>query len=134
MFIRKEQIEFLRELRFSWTKIAALFSVSRRTLFSVRAEYGLVDLQQFTDISDQELDASVTEIKTRMPDSGQNIVRGVLRAQGIHVPLPRVQESISRIDPVNTALRWAEPISRRIYSVASPNALWHMDGTHKLMR
>ena len=57
--------------------------MSRRTLFSVRAEYGLVDIQQFTDISDQELDESIANIKTRMPNSGQNIVRGTLRAQGI---------------------------------------------------
>ena len=38
------------------------------------------------------------------------------------------------IDPVSGALRWASPIKRRVYSVPHPNALWHVDGNHKLNR
>ena len=43
LFIQKEQIAFLNELRFSWTQIASLFGISRRTLYTMRCEYGLTD-------------------------------------------------------------------------------------------
>ena len=56
VIIDQEKIEFLRELRFSWTQIAALFGVCRRTLYTVRSEYGMIgDQHNFTSISDQEL-------------------------------------------------------------------------------
>lgn len=38
------------------------------------------------------------------------------------------------MNPVNTAIRWAGVISRRVYSVPWPNSLWHMDGHHLLIR
>ena len=133
VFIRIEQVEFLRDLRFTWTQIAKLFGISRRTLFDIRAQHGLVG-SDFTDITDQELDAAIAEVKRSMPNIGQSMMKGVLRAQGIHVPLLRIRQSVLRLDPVNTAMRWAVPLTRRIYSVPGPNALWHLDGNHKLIR
>ena len=130
LFISKEQITFLRDLRFSWTQIASLFGVSRRTLFNMRSEYGLPADHDFSDISNMELRSYVEHIKRSMPDAGQNMIKGILRGEGIHVPLTRIKECISEVDPINTALHWATPISRRVYSVASPNSLWHKDGNH----
>ena len=43
LFIQKEQITFLHDLKFSWTQIASLFGISRRTLYTMRCEYGLTD-------------------------------------------------------------------------------------------
>ena len=131
LFISKEQITFLHVLRFSWTQIASLFGVSRQTLFTMRSEYGLPTDHEFNDISNMELRSYVERIKRSMPDAGQNMIKGILR---IHVPLTRIRECISEVDPISTALRWATPISRRMYSVASPNSLWHIDGNHKLVR
>ena len=69
----------------------------------------------------QKLHLSVTNIvKEVMPDAGQSMIRGTLRARGIHVSTPRLRECISAVDPVNTALRWASPIHRRTYAVAAP--------------
>ena len=85
--IEQEKIEFLRELRFSWTQIAALFGVSRRTLYTVRSEYGMVgDEYRFTSVSDQELHDLVVSVKRDMPEIGYNMMRGILRSRGIHVP------------------------------------------------
>ena len=39
-----------------------------------------------------------------------------------------------RFDPVNTAIRRSVTVRRRVYSVADPNALWHIDGHHKLIK
>ncbi len=134
VFTSKEQIEFLRELRLSWTEIASLFGICRRTLYRIRSEYGLMDTYNFTNIPDRDLDRQVTLIKNLMPEVGQSMVKGALQARQIYVSFSRVQESITRVDPVATALRWSALISRRTYSVSGPNALWHMDGNHKLVR
>ena len=135
VIIDQEKIEFLRELRFSWTQIAALFGVCRRTLYTVRSEYGMIgDQHSFTSISDQELRDVVVSIKHDMPDIGYNMMRGILRSRGIHVSIPRIQQCISDVDPINTAMRWAAPTSRRRYGVPYPNYIWHVDGNHKLVR
>ena len=44
---------------------------------------------------------------------------------------PRI---IRRIDPINTALRWRVMHPRYHYDVPGPNAPWHIDGLHKLIR
>ncbi|XP_068736571.1 uncharacterized protein [Montipora capricornis] len=43
------------------------------------------------------------------------------------------RESIARVDPGNSRIRWAVVISRTAYSVAGPNSLWHIDGHHSLV-
>ena len=78
--IDQEKIEFLRELRFTWTQIAALFGVCRPTLYTVRSEYGMTgDQYSFTSITDQELRDVVVHIKRDVPDIGYNMMRGILR-------------------------------------------------------
>ncbi len=41
-----------------------------------------------------------------------------------------------RVNPVGVSSRWSQhrAIHRRVYSVAHPNALWHIDGNHSLCR
>ena len=135
--IVQEKIEFLRDLHLSWEKIASLFGVCRKTLYNIRSSYGMIesnDSFNFTTISDEQLCEKAMKIKHDMPEIGYNMLRGVLRAQGIHVSISRVQQCLSQIDPVNTALRWATPTSRRQYTVPYPNFIWHLDGNHKLIR
>ena len=44
------------ELGFSWSKIAELFGVCRRTLYNVRCNFGMVgNNQTFTEISDRNI-------------------------------------------------------------------------------
>ena len=78
----------------------------------MRCEYGLTD-HEFTDISNVELRACIEHIVHTMPDAGQNMIKGILRGEGIHVSVTRIRECISEVDPINNALRWAIPISRR---------------------
>ena len=65
-----------------------------------------------TSISDQELPHVVVSIKHDMPDIGYNMMRGILCSHGIHVSIPCIQQRISDVDPINTAMRWAAPTSR----------------------
>ena len=43
-------------------------------------------------------------------------------------------DSLIRVDEAAVAMRWCRAIHRRVYQVAGPNALWHIDGNHKLIR
>ena len=134
--IKREQLLFLCELRFTWTKIAAMYGVSRRTMYNIRCELGLTGSvnPRFSVISDEELTAIVTEIKHEFPDNGQSMLRGMLESRGIYIPTARLRDCLSDVDPINTAMRWSLLISRRVYSVPFSNSLWHVDGNHKLVR
>ncbi|KAJ3871875.1 hypothetical protein F5051DRAFT_340238, partial [Lentinula edodes] len=46
----------------------------------------------------------------------------------------RIKESIDRVDPLGNILRNYTMIPCRVYHVSRPNALWHLDGHHKLIR
>lgn len=134
--IKREQLVFFRELRFTWTKIASMFGISRRTMYNIRSELGLTESQfpRFSVISDNDLKSIVSDIKQGMPDIGQSMLKGALESRGIYIPTTRLRDCLSEVDPINTALRWSLPINRRVYSVPHANALWHIDGNHKLIR
>eukprot|EP00112_Aurelia_sp_Birch-Aquarium-sp1_P003441 Seg1384.6 transcript_id=Seg1384.6/GoldUCD/mRNA.D3Y31 product="hypothetical protein" protein_id=Seg1384.6/GoldUCD/D3Y31 len=68
------------------------------------------------------------------PNIGQRRMLGALRARGYKVPQQRVRAAMWLLDPQGTALRWFGTIYRRKYYVPCPNALWHIDGCHKLIR
>ena len=59
---------------------------------------------------------------------------GCLGSNGIRVPRCCVREIIRVQDPIAVLLRWTMATTRRKYSVPGPNALWHIDGLHKLIR
>ena len=50
------------------------------------------------------------------------------------MPRARLRGSIHRVDPINTALRRSVALRRRVYHYEGPNAVWHVDGNHKLVR
>lgn len=58
---------------------------------------------------------------------------GHLNATGICVQQKRVRNSLLRIDPNNSRMKWVGLIKRRRYSVPGPNSLWHADGHHSLI-
>ena len=61
-------------------------------------------------------------------------MNGHLSVLGVHVPRAKLRASIHRVDPINTALRRSIVVRRRVYHVSGPNAVWHIDGNHKLIR
>ena len=67
-------------------------------------------------------------------NSGAVMVWGQLRSYGIVVPRQPVRESMLLVNPIAVELRSTTTIARRVYSVPGPNALWHIDGLHCLIR
>ena len=61
-------------------------------------------------------------------------MRGGLVARKIFVPRHRVRECLRSLDPVGRAMRRRFTIQRRLYNVAAPNHLWHIDSNHKLIQ
>ena len=65
---------------------------------------------------------------------GPNAVKARLFSQDINVQRWQVRDSMMRVDEGGIALRAAMTIQRRIYAVAGPNSVWHIDGNNKLIR
>lgn len=96
------------------------------------ADFGIV-YSRFANITDLELDIYTHEINS-FPRCGVNLMLSRLRSSGIFVQRERVRESLRRIDPTGVVARCRRSLHRRVYSVPSANALWHIDGYHKLIR
>ena len=81
-----------------------------------------------TQITDYELNRIVQEI--------QELTRNVGQARLLVVDIQRwrVRNCLPSLDPVSTVLRWRSTIYRRKDNVPTPNALWHIDSNHKLIR
>ena len=128
-----EQLSCLRSEFNSWSQIAADLGVSRQTIYNRRRELGFsTAFENFTTISNADLDTVVTEELEAFPRTGETNVIAGLRQRGIYLQRWRVRESIVRVDPINRANRWGQRIIRRPYSVPHPNFLWHIDTNMKL--
>lgn len=119
--IRRDQLERLRTIGFSWAKIAQLLGVSVRTVYNRRQE---LDIQGYSDISDADLDRLVTEILNVSDCVGETLVVGSLRHRGVRVQYSRVRSTLMRVDPVGRALRRRNMHFRKAYHVPAPNSLW----------
>ena len=127
-----EDLQCLQSIGLSLTKISEIFGISRSTLYRRMQEVGFTDRNRFSMCSDEELDGIIANLKSTLPHVGERIIIGHIRSLGLCIQRERIRQSIQRIDPVNTSLRWHLHISRRTYSVPGPNSLWHI-GTKQLI-
>lgn len=132
--IPSHQMEFLVQSGFSVPQIATLFCVSISTIRRRMAKLKLTIRGTYSDISDAELDAFVSETQAQFPYWGNRRMYGHLLSCGTRVQFQRVRESQRRTDPEGTAMRRLTRIRRRHYCVPGPQHLWHIDGNHKLIR
>jgi hypothetical protein len=117
--------------RISLTKLANVLGIHRNTLRMYLKKYK-VD-HNFSDLSDQDLDLLVKSFRAENPDSGIHYLVGFLRRHGLRIQKRRVTSSISRVDRLGRSLWKRTKVQRRQYHVSRPNALWHIDGHHKLI-
>ena len=128
-----EDITSLRALGYTWVKIAQLLQISRSTLYRCLEDYG-VHPDDYTSITSQELNEVVKHIKLDHPNDGEALLKGHLFRLGIKVPRSQLRASIHEVDHERTVCRRSNVIKRCTYSVPAPNAMWHVDGNHKLIR
>jgi len=131
--VTKEEILHLKHLNYSWTKIADILDVSRQTLYRRLQEFG-IDSSKFTAISEPDLDTTLSDIKASHSSCGEVMIQGHLLHSGIKVQRERLRAAIHRVDHTNTVNRHSSVVRRRVYMTAHPNAVWHLDGNHKMIR
>ena len=135
--INEDDIQKFLDMEFTVQAIANMLGVSKKTIdrrirdFNIRAKIPL-----YTDLSSDRLDNEVVRILKEFPNSGIRNVKGHLRGIGIKVGWEDVRCSLWRVDPQGILNRSIQQsvIKRRVYFVAGPLALLHIDGNHKLIR
>lgn len=132
--ISQEQLEYLIANGFNAVEIGRLLGVSLSTVRRRMIEYSIDTSRRFSDITDENLCELIRDIKKENPRSGYRMMLGHLRARGYRVTQLRVRQMMQKEDPEGTVTRWMTTVQRRAYSVSGPNALWHIDGNHKLIR
>ena len=128
-----EDIIALKALNYGWTKIALILGISRSTLYRRLNEEG-ISSDSYTELTSAELDEVVIDIKRDHPNDGEVLVNGHLLRLGIRVTRAKLRASIHHVDHDNTVARRSHTVKRRVYAVSCPNALWHVDTHHKLIR
>lgn len=116
------------------TRVAKALGVHRHTVTSYMKLYKISGRHSsFSEISDTDLDKVVKDYKLKHPSTGIRYLRGYLLVNKLRVQKQRVIDSVMRVDGLNKTLRKYTTIKRREYLSARPNALWHIDGHHKLI-
>ena len=113
------------------SQAARALNVHRHTVERYLRSYR-IRKEEYSQLSDEELDALVEEFKKKRPSTGLSYIRGHLLQRGWRIQRDRLLASISRVDGVQKVLRKNSAIKRRKYISSRPNAVWHMDGHHKL--
>ena len=113
------------------SQAAKALKVHRRTVRRYLRSYQ-INKKEYSQLSDEELDTLVEEFKKKRPTTGLSYLRGHFLQQGWRIQRDRLLASISRVDGVQKVLRKNLAIKRRKYISSRPNAMWHMDGHHKL--
>ena len=80
------------------------------------------------------MDEVLIGIKRDHPSSGEIMIAGHLRSRGLVVQRSRLRASLHRVDAAGINARRLKTIQRRSYDVPAPNYVWHIDGTHKLIK
>lgn len=115
----------------STTQAARALRVHRNTVKKYLRSYQ-IRRQDYSQVSDEDLDTLVREFKHRRPTTGLSYLRGYLLQLGWRIQRDRLLASISRVDGVRKVLRKDSSMRRRQYVSSRPNAVWHIDGHHKL--
>lgn len=115
----------------SASRVATTLGVHRNSVKNYMKLYKIVR-QPFSTIRDPLLDSMIKRFKDSHPNAGIRYIRGFLLQQGIRIQRSRIIASLSRVDDVAKVVLRNKIIKRREYKSARPNALWHLDGHHKL--
>lgn len=97
-------------------------------------KFNLNHAVSFSEVSDDALNEMIKDIVAGNDQLGSEAVRAQLRAGGVLVQRHWIRKSLAQINPRAAALSMSQRPQRRLYRVAGPNSLWHLDGNHKLIR
>jgi hypothetical protein len=111
--------------------LANLLGIHHNMLQYKLREMGLY--QQFSSLSNLDLDCVIKIYKRLRPNSGIRYTIGFLRHHGLCIQKEHVREVLQHLDGLGVALRQHEALCRRDYVSHMSSTIWHMDGLHKLI-
>ena len=131
-----DELDYLVQNNFKSTAIAKMYGVSTSTVKRWLKDFGLSTRILYSDMDNSELDDLVRKILDNHPGIGYRSVKAHLSTSGHQVQVERVRLSVRRVDPERNLFRHhvLQVAQRRTYNVRAPQALWHIDGYHKLIR
>ncbi|XP_052215807.1 uncharacterized protein LOC127834199 [Dreissena polymorpha] len=136
--IPRETLESLIHNNLKVRKIAELLNVSKRTVERRMSEYNLTIRQSYSRISDEKLVFEVSKLCHEQPNVGYRTIQSLLQTKGLRIQKNRVRQCVKDCGTCGILLRRvflsSSRVHRRTYSVSGPQALWHIDGNHKLIR
>ena len=89
---------------------------------------------QFSSLSDQDLEKLVKVFCEQQPESGLPYFMGFLHRNGLKVQRQHVQLAVKQVDYLGQTLcQQRTKVTHQQYHVSWPNALWHINGHHKLI-
>ena len=109
-----------------------MLGISRKTLYRRLEEFNIPH-NDYTPLSSSLLDEVIKSIKINFPNDGEVMLQAHLLRLGYKVTRASLRTSIHRVDHENALMSRSHVIKRRTYSVLHPNAIWHIDGNHKLI-
>ena len=104
--ISQEQLEYFLFYDLGVQDIANALSVSKSTVQRRFREYEISVSSAISQLTNDQLDGLVRQIKNDFPNAGYRRVDSQLRWQGIKVSQSRVREVMQRVDPEGVAQRW----------------------------
>ena len=132
--IRESHIRFYLEHNFTIQQIANMFGCSRRTVERRMGEYGNSSRDRYSQIGDNDLVTLVSSFVSQNPNLGQRSIDGLLRTQSVVIKRQHLRETMWAVDPEGVQVCLRCSLHWREYHVEGPNALYHVDGYHKLVR
>ena len=120
--IHRLELEGLRDLGFTWKKIAKILCVSESTLRTKRHEFEITD--KYTGMKDNDLHNFVQEILEESRNIREKMPQGALQSRSVRIQWRSLRSSIERVDPTGKVLQHLRTLRRRMYQVEGPNVLW----------
>ena len=134
IIVAEDQMRFYLQHHFKIKDLAIMLGCSKRTIERRMHQYGLSSRAKYSSISDVDLREAIESILRFNSNMGEKSVEGALKARGIVVQRSRIRDIMYQVDPNGVQHRLRNTLQRRTYHVESPNALWHIDSHHKLIR
>lgn len=127
-----EHMEYLQAMGYTYDAMASLYGRSTKTIQRWCRTQG-TGKRSRQQASDAELRHCVQQLTAGIGASwGWRMVHGHVISTGLKATTRRVRQMLATINPHATVIRQQQLIQRRVYRVSGPNALWHVDGHHKL--
>uniref|UniRef100_A0A0W0G1F3 Integrase core domain-containing protein n=1 Tax=Moniliophthora roreri TaxID=221103 RepID=A0A0W0G1F3_MONRR len=118
--------------RISKSELARTIKLSWESLLKYMKKFSIES--RYSSITDKGLDNIAREVRGSQPETGHWYLAGHLSSAGIKVQKERIRQALICVDPIGQAIRNKETAEDHMYCVPRPNAMWHIDRHHKLIR